>query len=36
VGEVALLEWFTPGFWETLVGNPHGDVPTEMLDLRFE
>lgn len=36
VGSIMLLQSFTPGFWETLVGNPHGDIPPEMLDLRFE
>lgn len=34
--DVTLLQTFTPGMWETLVGNPHGTVPAEMLDLRFE
>jgi hypothetical protein len=27
-----LIEEFTPGFWETLVGDPHGDIPPDVLD----
>lgn len=36
VGGFTLTEHFIPGFWEELVGNPHGDIAPEMLDLRFE
>lgn len=27
---------FVPGFWEQLVGDPHGDIPPEREDLRYE
>ncbi|MEO6714938.1 MAG: molybdopterin-dependent oxidoreductase [Mycobacteriales bacterium] len=27
---------FTPGFWETVVGNPVGDIPAERVDLTHE
>jgi len=36
VGFVTLVDTFTPGFWEAMVGNPVGTIPPEMLDLRFE
>lgn len=36
VAEIRLVAVFTPGLWETLVGNPRGDVPAEMRDLREE
>lgn len=36
VGRLTLLSSFIPGFWEEMVGNPHGDMPPEMMDLRFE
>lgn len=29
---LTLIEQFTPGFWEGLVGDPHGDIPNEVLD----
>lgn len=32
VARLTLLEDFTPGFWEGLVGDPHGDIPREVLD----
>ena len=36
IGALTLVGSFQPGFWESLVGNPHGDIPPEMLDLRHE
>jgi DMSO/TMAO reductase YedYZ molybdopterin-dependent catalytic subunit len=36
LGGFTLVEEFTPGFWEELVGNARGDVPAEMLDLAHE
>lgn len=35
-GGFSVRDKFAPGFWEEMVGNPSGDVPDEMLDLRFE
>ena len=32
VSRLTLIEEFTPGFWETLVGDPHGDIPQDVLD----
>jgi DMSO/TMAO reductase YedYZ molybdopterin-dependent catalytic subunit len=32
VCRLTLLADFTPGFWEGLVGDPHGDIPREVLD----
>jgi DMSO/TMAO reductase YedYZ molybdopterin-dependent catalytic subunit len=32
VSRLTLIEEFTPGFWEELVGDPHGDIPTTVLD----
>jgi DMSO/TMAO reductase YedYZ molybdopterin-dependent catalytic subunit len=32
VARLTLIEEFTPGFWETLVGDPHGDIPQDVLD----
>lgn len=32
VSRLTLIEDFTPGFWENLVGDPQGDIPTEVLD----
>jgi DMSO/TMAO reductase YedYZ molybdopterin-dependent catalytic subunit len=32
VARLTLIEEFTPGFWETLVGDPHGDIPPDVLD----
>jgi DMSO/TMAO reductase YedYZ molybdopterin-dependent catalytic subunit len=32
VARLTLIKEFTPGFWETLVGDPHGDIPQEVLD----
>jgi len=26
------IEEFTPGLWESLVGDPHGDIPQDVLD----
>lgn len=31
-----LIEDFSPGFWEEMVGNPVGDIPPDLLDNRFE
>ena len=36
LARITFVERFTPGAWETLVGNPRGDVPAEMLDLKEE
>lgn len=36
VGRLVLLSHFVAGFWEAMVGNPRGDIPPEMMDLRFE
>lgn len=36
VGGITLTQAFIPGFWEELVGDTRGDIPPEMLDLRFE
>lgn len=36
IGGFRVTDQFSPGFWEELVGNPHGDVPPEIQDLRFE
>jgi len=33
VTRIAVVERFTPGPWETLVGNPRGDVPPDLMDL---
>jgi DMSO/TMAO reductase YedYZ molybdopterin-dependent catalytic subunit len=32
VSRLTLIDRFTPGFWESLVGDPHGDIPQEVLD----
>ena len=32
VGRLTLIEEFTPGLWESLVGDPHGDIPPDVLD----
>ena len=32
VGRLTLIEEFTPGLWESLVGDPHGDIPRDLLD----
>ena len=32
VTRLTLLDGFTPGFWEGLVGDPHGDIPPEITD----
>ena len=32
VSRLTLIEEFTPGFWESLVGDPHGDIPRDVLD----
>jgi DMSO/TMAO reductase YedYZ molybdopterin-dependent catalytic subunit len=32
VSRLTLIEEFTPGFWESLVGDPHGDIPQDVLD----
>jgi DMSO/TMAO reductase YedYZ molybdopterin-dependent catalytic subunit len=32
VSRLTLIDAFTPGFWESLVGDPHGDIPREVLD----
>jgi DMSO/TMAO reductase YedYZ molybdopterin-dependent catalytic subunit len=32
ISRLTLIEAFTPGFWEELVGDPHGDIPTKVLD----
>ena len=32
VGRLTLIEEFTPGLWESLVGDPHGDIPRDVLD----
>lgn len=31
VSRLTLIKDFTPGFWEGLVGDPHGDIPAEIL-----
>lgn len=31
VTRLTLVEEFTPGFWEGLVGDPHGDIPADVL-----
>ncbi|MGH2768121.1 MAG: molybdopterin-dependent oxidoreductase [Actinomycetota bacterium] len=36
IGSITLTDHFSPGFWEELVGNVHGDIPPEMLELQFE
>jgi hypothetical protein len=32
VSRLTLIDNFSPGFWESLVGDPHGDIPSEVLD----
>lgn len=32
VCKLTLIDRFEPGFWEQLVGDPHGDVPPGILD----
>jgi hypothetical protein len=32
VSRLTLIEEFTPGFWEGLVGDPHGDILADVLD----
>jgi len=32
VSRLTLIEEFTPGLWESLVGDPHGDIPPDVLD----
>ena len=32
VSRLTLIEEFTPGFWESLVGDPQGDIPRDVLD----
>lgn len=32
VSRLTLIRDFTPGFWEGLVGDPHGDVPLDLLE----
>lgn len=32
VTHLTLLSGFRPGFWEELVGDPHGDIPPDILD----
>lgn len=32
VTRLTLLDGFAPGFWEQLVGDPHGDIPPEIID----
>ncbi|MCW3037559.1 MAG: molybdopterin binding oxidoreductase, partial [Actinobacteria bacterium] len=32
VARLTLIEEFTPGFWETLVCDPHCDIPQDVLD----
>lgn len=36
LNSLTLVESFTPGFWEEMVGNPVGDIPPALLDHRFE
>lgn len=31
VGRLTVLPYFKPGFWEDMVGDPHGDIPLELL-----
>ena len=32
VSRLTLIEEFRPGFWESLIGDPHGDIPRDLLD----
>jgi len=34
VNRLTLIERFTPGFWEELVGDPNGDIPADVIDHR--
>lgn len=36
VSEISLVATFTPGLWETMVGDPIGDIPPDRRDLRYE
>ncbi|MBW3576533.1 MAG: molybdopterin-dependent oxidoreductase [Actinobacteria bacterium] len=36
VARVTATTEFTPGFWETAVGDPRGDIPPDREDLRHE
>lgn len=36
VARVTGTERFLPGFWERATGDPHGDIPPDREDLRFE
>lgn len=36
VARVTATSAFTPGFWEQVVGDPHGDIPPQTKDLRYE
>lgn len=31
ISRLTLLEEFQPGFWEGIIGDPHGDIPWEVL-----
>src|SRR5205085_9610105 len=32
VSRLTLIEEFTPGFWGSLLGDPQGDIPGDVLD----
>lgn len=32
ISRLTLLDEFTPGFWEDAVGDPHGDIPSDVID----
>lgn len=32
ISRLTLIDGFTPGFWENLVGDPHGDIPLKVLE----
>lgn len=36
LAKLSVISSFTPGFWEEMVGNPVGDIPSELLDNRLE
>lgn len=32
ISRLTLISDFTPGFWEDAVGDPHGDIPDDVID----
>lgn len=36
LARLSVIDSFSPGFWEEMVGNPVGDIPSDLLEHRFE